>query len=131
MKKIGLLNYPLSAVIAQMGHGDTLAIADAGLPVPPTTERIDLAVSEGVPAFLAVLEATLKELQVEKAILAEEIKARSSLMHEKIVALLGNTPVEYVSHEAFKAMTEESVAVVRTGEFTPYCNVLLVSGVVF
>ena len=33
MKKSGILNQPISAVIAGMGHTDTLVIADAGLPI--------------------------------------------------------------------------------------------------
>jgi D-ribose pyranose/furanose isomerase RbsD len=49
MKKRGLLNAPLSQVIAEMGHGDLLVIADAGLPIPLTVARIDLAVRPGLP----------------------------------------------------------------------------------
>jgi D-ribose pyranase len=39
--------------------------------------------------------------------------------------------IETVSHEALKTMTQSARAVVRTGEFTPYANVVLASGVVF
>ncbi|MDW1631375.1 RbsD/FucU domain-containing protein, partial [Vibrio sp. Y176] len=39
--------------------------------------------------------------------------------------------IKYVSHEAFKARTEQSRAVVRTGECTPYANVIFQAGVVF
>jgi D-ribose pyranase len=68
MKKIGILNQPLSAVIAGLGHNDMLVIADAGLPIPPETERIDLALVPGVPGFLQTVEAVLLEMQVEKVI---------------------------------------------------------------
>ncbi|MEE8391969.1 MAG: RbsD/FucU domain-containing protein, partial [Anaerolineae bacterium] len=40
MKKIGILNQPISSVIAGLGHTDTLVIADADLPIPPETQRI-------------------------------------------------------------------------------------------
>jgi D-ribose pyranase len=40
-------------------------------------------------------------------------------------------PVEFVSHSDFKARTASARAIVRTGEFAPYANVILVSGVVF
>ena len=73
MKKIGLLNQPLSAVIAGLGHTDTLVIADAGLPIPTTTQRIDLALVNGVPTFLETLQAVLVEMQVERAIIATEM----------------------------------------------------------
>jgi len=48
-----------------------------------------------------------------------------------LLALLGTIPVDEVSHDEFKRMTQQARAVVRTGEFTPYANVILISGVVF
>ncbi len=131
MKKIGLLNQPLSGVIAGMGHLDMLTVADAGLPIPPGPERIDLAVSQGVPAFMDVLRAVLGELQVQGAIIAAELPQRSPTLYAALVEALGDCPVEQVPHEVFKARTAETRAVVRTGEFTPYANVILVAGVVF
>lgn len=139
MKKGPLLNSNISAVIAEMGHTDTLTIADAGLPVPPSAERIDLAVTHGIPDFLTVLETVLSELHVERVTLAAEIKDRSPDMLRNIQVLLGKAgakqgksiEIEYVIHDEFKYMTFESSAVVRTGECTPYANILLHSGVVF
>jgi D-ribose pyranase len=52
VKKIGIINQPISAVIAGLGHTDTVVIADAGLPIPPEPQRIDLALTEGIPTFL-------------------------------------------------------------------------------
>ena len=131
MKKIGLLNQPLSGVIAGLGHLDTLVIADAGLPIPAQTQRIDLAVSANVPSFLEVLRATLEEMQVEGAIVAEEMLQHSPATHEAITALLGKVPIQKISHNTFKMQTHHASAVVRTGEFTPYANVILIAGVVF
>jgi D-ribose pyranase len=48
VKKIGILNQPISSVIAGLGHMDTLFVADAGLPIPQETQRIDLALVEGM-----------------------------------------------------------------------------------
>lgn len=131
MKKTGLLNLPLSSTIASMGHTDTLVIADAGLPIPQSTQRIDLAVSHGVPAFVDVLKAVLAEMQVEQAIIAEEFALKSPALYQQVITLLGSTPVKTVPHEEFKKLTSSARAVARTGEFTPYANVILVSGVVF
>ena len=78
MKKIGTLNSRLSKVIAEMGHTDTLAVADAGLPIPDETERIDLALTRGVPGFLQTLQTVLEELEVEEVVLAEEIRTATS-----------------------------------------------------
>lgn len=131
MKKTGVLNHRLSEVIATMGHTDILVLADAGLPVPPGVERIDLAVSAGVPALLDVARAVAAELQVERLIVASELVSRNPGLPEAIAALFPGATVDRVPHEDFKAMTAKARAVVRTGECTPYANVILVSGVTF
>ncbi len=131
MKKSHLLNQPLSAVIAGLGHLDELVIADAGLPIPNTTQRIDLALTQDIPRFEDTLRVVLTEMQVEKAIVAEEMLTNSPQVHRSVQALLDDAPFETMPHEAFKERTRSSVAVVRTGEFTPYANIILVAGVVF
>jgi D-ribose pyranase len=114
-----------------MGHMDTLVIADAGLPIPWETNRIDLALKEGVPGFLETLEVVLEELQVESVLLAEEIFSKSPELAEKILYLIKEIPIERVPHEEFKNKTSQAKAVIRTGEFTPYANIILVAGVTF
>jgi D-ribose pyranase len=131
VKKSHLLNQPLSSVIAGMGHLDELVIADAGLPIPPSTQRIDLAVTQDIPRFLDTLRIVLTELQVEKAIVAEEMLAKSPQIHVAVRELLEKVTLETTAHEAFKERTRSAVAVVRTGEFTPFANIILVAGVVF
>lgn len=131
MKKTKLLHPELSYLVATLGHKDMLVIGDAGLPIPPETTRIDLALSAGVPSFLQTLEAVLSEMQVESIILANETGEASPEVKANILRLLPDTKVEYVTHEDLKGLTSQARAVVRTGEFTPYANVILVSGVVF
>jgi D-ribose pyranase len=110
---------------------ETLVIADAGLPIPPATERIDLALTKGVPGAIQTLKVVLEEMKVEKIILAEEAKERNPQYVAEVQSLLPGVPVEFVSHADLKARTAFARAVVRTGEFAPYANVILVSGVVF
>lgn len=132
MKKNMLLNAPLSAVIASMGHTDSIAIADCGLPIQGDAERIDLALKKGTPDFLETLDTVLSELFVEHAVLAEEIKTVSPSLHREIINRLGDgVSVEYIPHEEFKKRTKSAKAVVRTGECTSYANILLYSGVTF
>ncbi|HCR2995064.1 D-ribose pyranase [Serratia marcescens] len=139
MKKGVLLNSDVSAVIARLGHTDQLTLCDAGLPIPAETQRIDLALTQGVPTFMQVFAAVTQEMQVESAILAEEIVKQNPLLHEALLAELtalgqrqGNTiSVRYISHQAFKAQTEHSRAVIRSGECSPYANVILCAGVTF
>lgn len=139
MKRSPLLNIELSQVIAGMGHGDVLVIGDAGLPVLPGVRRIDLAVCQGVPTVKQVLAAVLSELQVERAVVASEClsandgNGASGALPDWYASQGDRLPAapQSISHEDFKALTVRAVAVVRTGEFTPYANVALVSGVVF
>lgn len=132
MKRGLLLHAELSQVIASMGHGDLLVIGDAGLPIPDGPRRIDLAVTRGVPRFAEVLGAVLSELQVERAVVASEAcmadgAPRPPLWCAPLLPLV----VEQVSHAQLKQWCREAKAIVRTGECTPYMNVLLYAGVVF
>jgi D-ribose pyranase len=131
LKKNTLINAPISSVIAAMGHLDTLTVADAGLPIPEGVKRIDLAITAGIPGFIDTLSVVLSELQIERVILAEEIEQINSDILIAIQKLLSDVPIEFVSHQQFKKLTLETRAIIRTGEFSPYANIILVSGVVF
>lgn len=128
MKKIGIINQPISTIISGLGHTDSLTIADAGLPIPATSERIDLALTAGVPSFIQTLQAILEELYVEKAIVAEEMKAISPQIFAEVTKILADVPIELTPHILFKEQTAHSKAIIRTGEFTPYANIILVAG---
>ena len=133
MKKSILLNSEISYEIAKLGHTQTLTIGDAGLPIPKDVKRVDLAVAKQIPTFLQVLDAVLTEMKVEKIILADEIDAKAPELKERILQRFqdGETVVEQVKHERFKELTEQTAAVIRTGETTPYANIILTSGVTF
>lgn len=139
MKRIGLLNAPLSHAVASLGHTQALTIADAGLPIPAGPERIDLAVTPGLPSFLQVLDSVAGEMMVERAVIAAEMAVvnpslRAALAErlERMAAAQGRAiALDEVPHEEFKRLTASSIAVVRTGECSPYANILLYSGVTF
>lgn len=131
MKKNGILNADISRVLSYMGHTDTLCIGDCGLPIPECTERIDLALSFGNPTFMDVLKEVLKDMKVEKIILAEEIKDKNPEQLKNILDLLKNVEVEYVSHTKLKLLSGSCKAVIRSGETTPYSNIILQSGCIF
>lgn len=131
MKKSGILNQQLSALIAATGHTDRVVVSDAGLPIPLQSEKIDLALLPNQPRFLDVLRAVTGELAVEKIILAEETQKFSPAMHRSIMDLFPGIPVETMPHVDFKRKTQEARAFIRSGEFTPYANIILVAGVVY
>lgn len=132
MKKIGTLNRHLSRIIASMGHTDRLVICDSGLPIPNGSEVVDLALTVDIPRFLDTVRVVLEELQIEGAIVAEEMEQRSPAVYQALQNILPDIELKKVSHEQFKAMTANGItAFIRTGEATPYANIMLISGVTF
>lgn len=139
MKKSTLINSEISYVISKLGHKDSIVVGDAGLPISKHVQRIDVAISKGIPGFIPVLKAILTEQKIEKVILAEEIKDKNPTMHHEILSVLNTImqaqdlviEIEYLPHELFKKQTHDCIAAVRTGEFTPFANIILISAVVF
>ena len=133
MKKAGILNSDISRVLSYMGHTDTIAIGDCGLPIPDEVERIDLALAFGVPTFMQTLEIVAGDMKVEKIILAEEIKTQNPQVLHQVEELFAGTEieVEFVSRAELKEKTWDCKAVIRTGEITPYANIILQSGCIF
>jgi len=133
MKRTALLNAPLSAAIARLGHTDLLLVADGGLPIPAEPERIDLALVAGVPTMMQTLRAIFLELAVEAAIVAEEQAEFAPNYHAELRAFLASEGVALrtMTHIALKEEARRARAAVRTAELTPYANILLQCGVVF
>ncbi|MBX6355684.1 MAG: D-ribose pyranase [Micromonosporaceae bacterium] len=129
MRDTGLWHPRLAALVAGMGHGESIVVADAGLRVPAGVEVVHLAVTRGVPGFLPVLAAVAGELVVEAATIAVELTDTEILsgLHD----CLPGVPVRTTSHEELKHACREACAVVRTGEATPFANVILRAGVPF
>lgn len=131
MKKIGILNGEISSVVSKMGHKDLIAIGDCGLPIPDKTKRIDIALSKDVPGFIDTLKNVLLELEVEEVILAKETEENNIKVFEEIKKQFGNVKFTFITHEELKMMLSECKAVIRTGEQSPYANIILKSGVIF
>ena len=129
LKQISVLNPRLLALLAGAGHMDLIVIADAGLPVPPGVELIDLSLVPGSPTFLQVFDAVRGLLVYERVILAQELRAQP--LFPAVASRLEGVPLEEVSHESFKLRTVQALGIIRTGECTPYANIGLVAGVAF
>ena len=133
MKREGILNSEISRVLSYLGHTDRIAIADCGLPIPDETERIDLALAFGEPTFLRTLKVVVGDMKVEKIILAQEIKEQNPAVLHGIETIFAgqNVEVEFVPHTRLKELTVPCKALIRTGEVTPYANIILQSGCIF
>lgn len=129
MLKTGILHPQLARVLAELGHKDMVVIADRGMPVPEGVERVDLGWKPGSPGYLDVLGELMKYLDVESAVFAKEALALSPEFHQQAKELLPESlPVSYVPHTELKEITKDAKAVILTGEFTHYTNVILICG---
>ncbi len=139
MYKSRLFNSEIIQILSKMGHTDQIAIGDAGLPIPENVKRIDLALTFGLPSFLQVFESVSESMQIEKVILAEEIFEHNPEIHKKILEQIqqveklqkNKIDITYITHEMLKIQTNKCKAVIRTGECSPYANIVLQSGVIF
>ncbi len=131
MKKQGLLNAQLNKILAELGHMDLLVIGDCGLPIPRDVERVDLAVVQGLPSFSSVVSAISREIVIEKYVVAEEMPGHNPEAYEFLKSCFHASPMETISHDLLKEKMKKARAVVRTGEATPYANVILECGVAF
>lgn len=131
MKKRGILNRQLAGEIAALEHKEAFMIADAGMPVPKGVPIVDLAVVGGVPTFRQVMDAVMDETGAESYVLAEEIKTENPDLLKYIQGKMGDLPCTYVPHTELKKMCADLKFVIRTGEFSPYPNILIVSDCAF
>lgn len=130
MKKNGILNSEISKGLSDLGHTDLIAIGDCGLPIDED-KKIDISLKLGSPSFIEVLEEVLKDFSCEKYFLADEIKDFNPDQEERIKDLLGPTPCSYMSHEDLKKRLKDCKFVIRTGEASPYSNIILQSKNIF
>ena len=107
------------------------------MPVPSGVVVIDLAVSPGIPSFFDVVLVLGSEMVIEGIVKAEEasdnLNARFAAKF-RVWENSQNRPLsrlEIISDAAFQERTKSSNAIIRKGETTPCCNVILIAGVAF
>ena len=129
MQEIGLLNRELARFISQQGHHDMLMVVDAGFAIPKGLDVVDLSLTINVPTVPEVLAVLKDYFSVEKLILAKETKVvNPSLYKVMINSFEKNLDVELIDHLALKKKSKKVKLVIRTGDFTAYGNIILVSG---
>lgn len=131
MKRHGVLNSHISKILADLGHTDTIVIADVGLPIPAGVPKIDLALTLGIPSFQAVVDMIGEDMVIEKVVVAEELATSNQETSEYLNHKFMEIPIEKYSHEQFKLLTQKAKVIIRTGEAKPYANCILQAGVHF
>jgi D-ribose pyranase len=128
MKRAGILNPALSHLLASTGHTDYFTVCDRGFPVPVGPERIDLALTDDIPTVLDVLRAVLAEWSADRILITTEMGDISPGRVSALRDLIGDVPLERVSHMELKRLARSARATVRTGDTVPYANIIVVSG---
>ena len=125
-----VLNTELNRALAAMGHGDVLIVCDAGFPIPSDAWRIDLAITQDFPPLLPVLENVAGALIAEKVLFGQDVVTNNPPLHRELQRIFADAELAAIPHATI--MTETAARakeIVRTGGFTPWGNVALVSGV--
>jgi D-ribose pyranase len=128
VNRAGVLNPAISHLIASTGHTDYFTICDKGFPVPEEPERIDLALVDGIPTVLDVLRAAHAEFSIDRVVIAAEMESVSPERVAELRAILGEVPLEAMSHLELKRLSHGGRATIRTGDVVPYANIIVVSG---
>lgn len=123
-----MINRDIAASLAGFGHTDQLVIADCGLPIPNNVRCVDLSYEVGKPSFIDILDAVLSDFQQEAAFIAREIEQANPEIESEIKK---RTKVTYISHDELKNASKDAKLIIRTGEASPYANIVLRSGVIF
>jgi D-ribose pyranase len=121
-----LLNPDVAALIRRVNHTQMLLLADRGFPVPPLSTVIDLSLTADIPTIPQVLQAIGPDLPADRLILAEEQRVASPTRWQEHHSY--PVRVEAVPHLEFKRLARHAVGCIRTGDSTPYGNVLIVGG---
>lgn len=132
-----LLYPPLLGVLAEMGHGDELALVDANFPAVTNARRLVHAPGLQAPS---VLEAVLTLLPLDDfvehpaAIMASGEPGRppiAATFQSLLDAAEGRAvPIEELERFAFYGRAAGAFAIVATGERRLYGNILLRKGVI-
>lgn len=129
MKEVGIINRGIAKVISEQGHNDYLMVVDAGFAIPTEIEVVDISLGENKPMVLDVLYELKKFFSVEKIILAKQTEKTNPAFFKEVTKVWSeNMETELVDHTDLKQMAKNVKAVIRTGDFTAFGNVLLVSG---
>ena len=128
MLKSGILNPQISALLARVRHTNTLVIADRGFPFWPALETVDISLVDDVPTVIDVLRAIRGNFCVGKAWMAAEFRsANSDEKQAAFAAALEGVAVLYEPHFELKRRVPAALGLLRTGDTTPFGNVILES----
>jgi D-ribose pyranase len=128
MLQSGILNPHVLDLVARIRHTNTLVICDWAFPFWPEIETVDISLTKGIPTVLDVLDLLTPVFKIGRIWQAEEFLATNT--PENIARFnqsFGSIPVTREAHVDFKKRVPFSIGLIRTGDPTPYGNVIIES----
>ena len=135
-----ILTPELLKIIAEMGHGDELVIADGNFPGSSIGKRcVRLDGHGGAEVMRAIVQLFPLDDFVKEPLAVMEVPAgmfegdRAPIWAEYEAIGKDDLPqaeFEFMEHEAFMERAKAAYAVVQTGERALYANIILRKGVV-
>lgn len=128
MLQTGILNPHVLDLIARVRHTNTLVISDWAFPYWPEIETVDISLTHNIPTVLDVLDLLTPIFKIGRIWQAEEFVAtNSNEMVERFAKSFGRIPLTREAHLDFKKRVPHAIGLIRTGDATPYGNIIIES----
>ncbi len=130
-----IISPELLKILAEMGHGDELCIADGNFPGASTAQRLVRADGHGVPELLsAVLALYPLDTYASPVFIMEKVPGDTAEVpvwdtFAVIAARHTKEKIQRIERYAFYDRAKKCYAVVQTGETALYANIILKKGV--
>jgi len=128
MLQSGILNPHILQLIARIRHTNTVVIADWAFPFWPQIETVDISLTHGIPTVLDVLDLLTPVFKIGRIWQAEEfVSTNSQESIDRFAKSFGDLPLTREPHLDFKKRVPHAIGLIRTGDPTPYGNIILES----
>ena len=128
MLQTGILNPHVLDLVARIRHTNTLVIADWAFPYWPEIETVDISLTKGIPTVLDVLDLLKENFKIGKIWQADEFaQVNDAATIQKFEQSFGAIPLVREPHIEFKKRVPQAIGLIRTGDATPYGNIILES----
>jgi len=127
----GILNPHILSLLARIRHTNTLVIADWAFPSWPDLETVDISLVRGIPSILEVLEALRPNFKIGPVWQAQEFldwnPPETRKRFDQVFSSLPHATIKHLAHDKFKKLVPMATGLIRTGDTTPYGNIIIES----
>lgn len=128
MRESGIVNREINDVLSTLGHTDEMMVCDAGFAIPNGIRTVDISFSENKPTVPEVLEELRRHFSVERVVISADTQEKMPTRFQELAEAFDNVQIDVVPQAELRARAKGVKAIVRTGDFSAFSNVLLVSG---